>query len=560
MLPFGIVLLVVLLCALLTIAISGQQAGQNNNLFHMPILERLYDRPQFADDQYMQSLRHYASGFWLLLTGALRLPAALELFLPLAIMSRVLFFAGVLMLARPLGIVGRKTQCIFLLLVALSPLLRGFSAAGGGGMFINEFTHSELANATMLMALALAARQRFTAAIAVAGVTFFINIFMAVWLAVPVVLLMALALQRGAITFARLLRQTGWGVLACVPLVAPILLNVSANPDFGRAIAFDYRLFLLEYWPNHFLIGEIPLREIAKLLLAVAAGVAASLLLDRDERRTALAILAGFLAIWILGTIAPSLTSSPTVLNLHLLRSSALLLIMAGMILAAAATRLILSGNRADRLVWAPLWIVATLLKPALLPLVFVVMAARVLWPLDAWKPRLAAPALAIAAFGALGVANAVEIATTVHDDSVFRQNQREWIALARWAETASVPTDIFLLPVVNFRSSGPLPGTDPAAEQLLAGSAVFSPIAERRIWIGFKEGAAVMWTPGYHDEWRRRLIETLPLADLPSRIDYARRHGIAMVVDSCEQRGYGTPVYRSGRLCVHAATTKSRL
>ena len=52
-LPFGIVLLVVLLCALLTIAISGQQAGQNNNLFHMPILERLYDRPQFADDQYM---------------------------------------------------------------------------------------------------------------------------------------------------------------------------------------------------------------------------------------------------------------------------------------------------------------------------------------------------------------------------------------------------------------------------------------------------------------------------------------------------------------------------
>ena len=224
---------VILFCALLSIAISGHRSGFSNNIFHLPILERLYNEPQFGNDAFVQSLRHYASGFWMLLDGVASNSALLDVFLPLQILARLLFFTGALMMASPLGLANRRLQCAFLLLVALAAPLRGFAPAGGGGLFINEATHSELANATVLIALALAARSRFDWAVAAAGVTFFINIFMAVWLALPTAVLMVLALRRREITLAALSRQLLWGGILCLPLVTPVLLNVVSNRNSG---------------------------------------------------------------------------------------------------------------------------------------------------------------------------------------------------------------------------------------------------------------------------------------------------------------------------------------
>ena len=85
-------------------------------------------------------------------------------------------------------------------------MMNGFSAAGDGGLFINYFTHSELANATNLLAIWCAARGRFTEAFACNGVTFFLNAFMAVWNAVPLGLIAILLLVR---------REIGWRTLLC---------------------------------------------------------------------------------------------------------------------------------------------------------------------------------------------------------------------------------------------------------------------------------------------------------------------------------------------------------
>jgi hypothetical protein len=59
------------------------------------------------------------------------------------------------------------------------------------------------------------------------------------------------------------------------------------------------------------------------------------------------------------------------------------------------------------------------------------------------------------------------------------------------------------------------------------------------------------MWLPSYYREWRGRIIEVLQLDSLPARIEYARRNGIAMIVDACDQAIGPEPVYRSAWLCV---------
>ncbi|MFM9587733.1 hypothetical protein, partial [Streptomyces caniscabiei] len=58
-------------------------------------------------------------------------------------------------------------------------------AAGDGGLFVNYFTHSEIANGTILLAFYFAMRARLDLALAMLGATFFINVFMAAWICAP---------------------------------------------------------------------------------------------------------------------------------------------------------------------------------------------------------------------------------------------------------------------------------------------------------------------------------------------------------------------------------------
>src|SRR6185437_3238014 len=55
--------------AALSLLHKGFVFGIENNIFHLPIVASLYDEPQYHDDMFIQSLRHYSSGVWLLLGG-----------------------------------------------------------------------------------------------------------------------------------------------------------------------------------------------------------------------------------------------------------------------------------------------------------------------------------------------------------------------------------------------------------------------------------------------------------------------------------------------------------
>ncbi len=122
-------------------------------------------------------------GVWLLLDNTQRyFPRTDLLFLGLDCLGRLLAFIGMLACASLLGVVTRRQKIVFALLAATTPFLVGFSPAGTGGLIICYFTHSEVANGPLLLAIYFAARGRYTAAMLAWAVTFFVNVFMAVWL------------------------------------------------------------------------------------------------------------------------------------------------------------------------------------------------------------------------------------------------------------------------------------------------------------------------------------------------------------------------------------------
>lgn len=535
---------------MLSIALSGHQSGAANNIYHLPILSRLYDAPQFAGDVFVQSLRQYASGFWLLFRGVAPGAAGLALLLFLQILSRILFFGAALAMAAPLGLNTRREQLLFLLITALATPLQGTAPAGNGGIFIEAFTHSEVANATSLIALALAMRGRFGWAVAAGGLTFFINAFMAVWLGAPLVLLMALALRERRVSPRALGAQLAWGSAIAALLALPVLLNVAGNGAIRHMLPVDYRTFLMEFWPDHFLIWSVPRRELLKFAAILVVGLGAAWSLPRARRTVPIVILLGYLAVWTAGTVLPFLTGAPALLNLHLLRSSAMIVIVATLALAALAARLLLAEQPADRWFWGPGLLACVAIKASLLPL-----AAPLLFVRRFWAPPevLRRPMIAWPVFALVAVAAGFTAIRSAREDADYRAHQADWVAVAAWAAAQTPAAAVFLLPAEQFNGRSPLPPPPPDQALVHKGSEVFASFAQRVSWVGYKEGAAVMWWPSYYPIWRSRLDAVLRLPNLDARVAYARRNGIAYLVDNCVPRAPVLPVHRVGPLCVYA-------
>jgi len=317
---------------------TGFVFGIINNSYHLPIVAVLYNEPQYHDDAFIQSLRYFASGVWLVLSGVEKhfdnIPL---LFFILFFLSRVLSFIGFLCCASLLGIAERRDKIVFSLIVCFIALLNGYSYAGTGGLFINYFTHSEIANGTALLAIYFAARGRFTAAAVAVGVTFFINAFFAIWLVLPLVLIgISLLLQR-KVTVSEFLLRTLAGLVLCVPLAAFVLYGFVSNPEFGSPLGFDYATFLRQYFPGHVLIDSTQVGDLLTLLGVTMVGAAGLVWFGRSARQLQAAYL-GAILVYVVGIGVPFVTGSPLVLNLHLLRSGTVIHLLAGLAVAALAT------------------------------------------------------------------------------------------------------------------------------------------------------------------------------------------------------------------------------
>src|SRR5271154_4863226 len=140
-------LVVAAIASALSLLHKGFVFGIENNLFHLPIVAGLFNEPQYQDDAFIQSLRHFSSGLWLLLQAyTTDFDRAQLLFLLLACLSRLINFVGFLCCASLVGVVERRDKIIFSLIICFISFLDGDAYAGTGGMFLNNFTHSEVAN------------------------------------------------------------------------------------------------------------------------------------------------------------------------------------------------------------------------------------------------------------------------------------------------------------------------------------------------------------------------------------------------------------------------------
>lgn len=542
--------------------LTGFQFGIINNLFHLPIVAALYDEPQFRNDMFIQSLRHYSSGVWILLDGAGRYIAPYWLFLALDYLSRLLCFVGFLCCGTLVGMESARERAVFVVILCFSGLLHGYSYPGNGGLFIDYFTHSEIANGTILLVIYFAARGRFTSALALTGVTFFVNAFMAVWISPSLGLIAAFLLRRGDLTVRLFVARATTGLVLAGVIASPVLWNMLHNPDFGASIGVDFRTYLREYYPDHVLFATASLRHMLALATATLYGFVCLALLG--ECATVLqAALWGSAVLYAVGIMVPLFTGLPLILSLHLIRSSAVIHLLVALASASLAARWLCGDDRNRAKFFGPLLVVADCTWRSVLPLGLVVLGTAEVLRRRGFRRPLVRLDLAVAVVLLTtiwprvawqdGVTNRTSIAQTVN-----------WNTVGAWAR-ANTPTDaVFLVPVVSLVGETSPPGVATAAPAPLQNSEIFEFASHRRVWVDFRRGAAVLWAPSYYAPWRARVSEVLALHSLAERIPYARQHDIDYVIDACGNGDdrIGAATFQAGGLCVYPASagTASRV
>lgn len=553
--PAGMVpsLLLIAAATVISILYSGFVPFLNNNIYHLPILRADYDLPQFAGDAFVQSLRHFSSGFWLVFAGSASWVEPKILMLSAFVLSRLLLMVAVLHLAGSFGYKSLRFRALFLLLIALSPLARGY-APGGGGLNIDYFSHSEVANATLLLSLSLAVRGRIGLSVWFACLTFFLNAFMAVWLAPLWLAVVAWRLREAGDRPFRLLRGVIAGMVCGLPLVIPVVWTILKAGSSAGTPDYSYATYLRNFFPYHFFLDSLTVNDLIRLaMLSVIAVVLPSLMREKAAAFRSASLAA--VALLAVGSLVPLVTESRFILNLHFIRSAVLIQWMAVLGTAMVAAGLAEPGETPSRriaglLLAALLILGGTLALPAILVLlVFAILASR----LDAhlMDRPLAFSLYRATLAGAVAFSIPSALLPSIRNSENLRALSEHWERMGRWA-AANTPADsIFLLPVGTEVAPA---GASPLSRNLVYEVTGFVATAGRVVWTNYKFGAAPMWAPSTHAVWRERYDAVQRLETASERLDYATAHDITHVVTFCDPRVEKALLHRDGDLCIYAA------
>lgn len=546
--------------ALLSLVVTGYAFPAGNNVFHLPIVARLWDLPEFAGDVFVQSLRHFSSGLWMVLAGSADRFDPRTAFLVLLVFSRLLSFVGFLACADHFGIREGKRRFLFAGLIAVTPLMQSLSFAGRGGLFIDTFTHSEVANGLFLLALWAVLSGRFALALSTIGAVFFVNAFFGVWVGVVLAVVVGREVVVGRLEPRRLVKAVAIGLVVGGLFAWPVVHNIVANPDFGRPIDFDFVDFLEYSYPNHVLFRALRWHQWLGLAMVLAIAVLALRRLGDPDRRTGTA-LAACVLVYAIGIVAPWVTHAPLVLNLHLLRSGTMIHLLAALLLTTLTVRWWFDADRSHAVLAAVVTVVGCLptdgamrhVAVAIL-LVIVVVEARfgeqAGWTAFAerFAPSVRRLRLGTAALAMLTVT--ISVAWTETRLATAEAWSEEWGAVADWAGHATKPGAIFLTPSVDRWDGGSLDEDQSLGATL---NTAFEFRAHRSLWVDPKRGAMVLWSPSTHAVWRRRMEETRALETWTERLAYARSRGITHTIEITAGECPGRPIFRTKRLCVFA-------
>ena len=363
------------------------------------------------------------------------------------------------------------------------------------------------------------------------------------------------------ITWRQLLLRASVGAIPAAVLAFPILHNVFTNPDFGQPLGFDYITYLEEFWPYHFLFWDIGWYEFAGLAAVIALATISFIALG-NRAFFFLVALGSFTVIYAIGIAVPYLTHSPLFLNLHLLRVSTMLQLLGTFGCLVLATRWWFLEKPMELNFLAPTLVLLmcvpvkmTTFQPALhATAAFLVVtaaqfpAARQFVPevvlLTNTTTRVWASAIVVASF-------AIVIGQKALNNFHEAQWLAEWRAVGQWARSNTSPNDVFLVPTWNFRGAQSTQVTE-QSEAIRNSGAFEAVFSHRAVWIDFRQGAAVMWSPSYYQLWHRRVSEVNRLNSISARLDYAAANGISFLIDICQREMPKQPVFATRRLCVY--------
>lgn len=320
--------------AIFSVVYQGFNYGSNNNALQIPILQRAAHPELYPGDPYVATLDNYFSLFWWFLSRFSGVDDWPKVFLALHIATRWLTLLAFFALLR-LVVSSPPAALAATAILGVSVSLAGGSPVGCSELLMDYFNHSHIAAFLVLFAFALALRGRPYRGAIVAGLAFDINAFMGAW---TLFSLLVLAITADSANWPRRMAgsflQTALFLLAASPTLNWILSSTSAGS--ANYPSFDYRDYLREYFPNHFLIDEASLRSLLRLCLISLCGAAAIYLLPRFSKPIGI-IFASLIALFLAGCALPFVTANPLLLNLHLLRVDGYLLLLSALASAGVA-------------------------------------------------------------------------------------------------------------------------------------------------------------------------------------------------------------------------------
>lgn len=518
--------------AILSIALQGFEFGINNNVFHIPIVLRMYDLPQFAHDPVMQSLHKFVSPVYPLLAHVATEANIVGLFFACHVLTRVLTFYALILIMVASGLAEARLWVGAMILVFTG--IYGFSPVGGDGMLIEYFTHTELAQAFALISASFIMRRRLVAAALASAVAFDINIFVGVWMLAPLGIASLLQLGRKS-GKAKVLREIALAAAVFFIVVMPVVLWVRSVVHEAPP-TFDFRGYLRFYFPKHFFLDASSLSSIAKVLEIALLGILAV----RFLRPGGAQVVVGWMIVFAVGAMVGAMVHSTLLLRLHLLRVDGLLVI-GGVTLAVSAALSMWDLTRVGRSVASAAILYGLVTAQYVVPIVALLLliaaerghgeksagVASLRIRVGAWLRAISARPrpYAVAASALLvvyGTLDAYATRTgrladgaipTAQDDELFEgqwPRAPQWREVQLWARHTTSPDATFLVPLwpLGFRVG-----------------------AQRVAWVDAKDGATVFWAPETYDTWHSRFNEVRALRTLHDQLTYALAHGLSYVV-----------------------------
>jgi hypothetical protein len=328
--------LALLVCAVMSVSYQGFHFGVVNNHLQVPLLLKAQDPTLFPNDPFADTLRNYFSIVWWLLA---RLPDVGDwapLFLVLQIFARYLLLSAILAWMR-LGGHDARLALLVTATISVAHTLFAVSPVGRHGLLQDYFEHTVIATVLLLRALAAIAASRGALAFGLMGLAFDVNAFVGAWGAAMLAIHSLTVMSRSYLTC--LVRWSAVFVVAASPALlwlASMFLGSTADSTFPG----DYRAYLREYYPKHFMLTASRDWELAWLGATILLGVLA-LAIARALRSTLAVFYAAAVGLFLAGTLLPSLTAQPMILNLHMLRVDGIIVFLAVLSLGWAVVRVL---------------------------------------------------------------------------------------------------------------------------------------------------------------------------------------------------------------------------